>query len=197
MATTLLNMAGAARPAPDWPTTALVMIDAQEEYRSHALTLPGVEAALNEGARLIAHLRAMGGQVIHIQHEGANGGPFDIPSGRGAIMPEVAPIADEPVIRKRLPNSFAGTDLEETLRGAGVQHLILAGFMTHMCVSATARAALDLGLGPVTIVAGACATRDLPNPLGHGIVPARDVHRATLAALSDRFAFIVADTAAL
>jgi hypothetical protein len=50
------------------------------------------------------------------------------------------------------------------------------------------RAALDLGYGS-TVVASACATRDLPAASG-GVVPAAVLHEAELAALSDRFAMI-------
>ena len=66
-----------------------------------------------------------------------------------------------------------------------------------MCVSATARAALDQGFR-TTVVAAATATRDLPNPLG---ARRRQLHttiqQGTLAALSDRFSVVVQDTAAL
>jgi nicotinamidase-related amidase len=64
--------------------------------------------------------------------------------------------------------------------------------MTHMCVSASVRAALDLGYYS-TIVSGAAATRDLPTPSG-GVIDAAHLHEASLAALADRFAIIV-DTA--
>jgi hypothetical protein len=65
-----------------------------------------------------------------------------------------------------------------------------------MCVSATTRAALDLGYR-VTLVANGTATRALPNPLSGETIPARIIHEATLAALADRFAIVVADSAAL
>jgi len=64
-----------------------------------------------------------------------------------------------------------------------------------MCVSASARAALDLKYRS-TVVAGATATRDLPDPLG-GMIPASVVHRTALSELADRFAIVVKDTAAL
>jgi nicotinamidase-related amidase len=75
------------------------------------------------------------------------------------------------------------------LEGIGRPQLILAGFMTHMCVSATAKAAVDLG-HRVTVVANATATRDLPDPLG-GTMAAEQVHRGALAGLADRFAIVV------
>ncbi len=73
--------------------------------------------------------------------------------------------------------------------------MIFAGFMTHMCVSSTIRAAVDLGYG-AAVVAEACATRDLPDGQG-GVVAVADLHRAELAALADRFAIVVANAAAL
>ena len=107
----------------------------------------------------------------------------------GAVLPP-ARLADSAlVIIKPLPNSFARTPLDETLKKLGRRNLIVAGFMTHMCVSATVRSALDHGYR-CTVVAAACATRDLPD--GHGgVVPAEVVHRASLAALADRFATVI------
>ena len=61
--------------------------------------------------------------------------------------------------------------------------------MTHMCVSATARAALDLGY-ETTVIADACATRDLADGNG-AILPAAIVHQVALAELADRFSTIV------
>jgi nicotinamidase-related amidase len=98
------------------------------------------------------------------------------------------------VIEKGLPNAFAGIDLHGVLGRAARKDIIIAGFMTHMCVSSTARAALDLGYR-VTIDAGACATRDLPDGAG-GRVEAGVVHKVALVELSDRFAIIARDAEA-
>ncbi|MFN5528620.1 isochorismatase family protein, partial [Bradyrhizobium sp.] len=81
------------------------------------------------------------------------------------------------------------------LSASGRKNLLLAGFMTHMCVSSTARAALDLGYR-VTIDADSCATRDLPDGRG-GMLAAALVHDVALAELSDRFAIIARDSTAL
>jgi nicotinamidase-related amidase len=70
-------------------------------------------------------------------------------------------IAGEPVIVKNFPSSFFQTDLGTQLEAAGRSDLVLAGFMTHMCVNSTARNAFNLGYRP-TIVASATATRELP-----------------------------------
>jgi len=64
--------------------------------------------------------------------------------------------------------------------------------MTHLCVSSTAQAALDMSVA-VTVVANATATRDLPGVHGD-TVPAEQVQAAALAALADRFAAVVPST---
>lgn len=71
----------------------------------------------------------------------------------------------------------------------GRKNLIIIGYMTHMCVSSTVRAAIDRGYRN-TIVAKATATRDLPAPEG-GIVSAQTLQSTSLAALADRFAAVV------
>jgi nicotinamidase-related amidase len=128
--------------------------------------------------------------VLHIQHLGKAGGFFDPKTENFLLAPEVAARDGEPVINKGLPNAFSGTDLEEQFRATGASSLIVAGFMTHMCVSTTVRVALDLGI-PCTVVSDACASRDLPDSQGNAI-DATTIHRAALAALNDRFCSLVA-----
>ena len=187
---TLLEMAGAPRVVAKWESAALLLIDPQMEYVSGGVPLSGIEAAIAECARLVALARQAGAPIFHIVHHGRPGGALFNPEGQYvAIMPQLAPVGGEAIVVKHLPNSFAGTELDQLLRAGGRKQLVIAGFATHMCVSATTRAALDHGYA-ATVVAAACATRDLPNPLG-GVVPAASVHQATLAALADRFATVV------
>lgn len=193
---TLLELAGAGawkRPKPG--EAAVLIIDAQEEYRSGALPLGDVSLALEEIARLRQHARDLELPVVHVRHVGKPGGLFDIEARGGAFCTESEPIAGETVIDKHLPNAFAGTDLAARLQELGVRRIIVAGFMTHMCVSSTVRAALDLGLSS-GVIASACATRALPAPDG-GVLSAAEVHRAALAALSDRFAHVLTGAAAV
>ena len=93
------------------------------------------------------------------------------------------------VVEKTAPSAFTRTNLAEVLDEGGRRPLVVLGAMTHMCVSSTLRVAAELGYLS-TLVADACATRDLPLP-GGGLVPARTVHEANLAALGDRFARVV------
>ena len=186
---TLLELAGATPRPHRLYDSAVIMIDAQREYVDGKLALPGVDAALAVGERLLQAARTEGGPIIHIAHRGKSGGLFDPDSAMFDFAEPVRPEEDEAVITKGLPNAFAGTDLLSRLQGLGVRSLIVGGFMSHMCVSSTVRAALDLGFG-CTVVAGACATRDLPVP-GGAVISGKDLHQAEMAALADRFAVVV------
>lgn len=185
---TLLELAGADLNPPKLNEACLVLIDIQNEYCTGPLALPDAQSAITVAARLLARARESGAVIIHVAHKGHAGGLFDREAARGAIVERLTPLASEPVIEKALPNSFAGTDLQARLVASGRKNIVLAGFMTHMCVSSTARAALDLGLR-TTIAADACATRDLPDGRG-GTLDARTIHEVALAELSDRFAII-------
>ncbi|MGB4864792.1 MAG: cysteine hydrolase family protein [Hyphomicrobium sp.] len=179
------------------PTTvgqsALVLIDCQNTYREGVMRLEGVEPALVECQALLQRFRDAGRPVIHIQHNAGEGSPYDVNARIGAIADVVAPAAGEPVVVKAYPSSFEKTNLDELLKGYGVTDLTLVGFMTHVCVNSTARAAFNHGYKP-TVVASATATRALPNPTG-GVVEAKDLHNASLAALHDIFAVVVPDSA--
>lgn len=187
--TTLLAMAGAVPPLPNLAEATLILIDLQTEYREGPLALVGVEPAIARAATLLAAVRAAGGRVVHVAHAGRPGGAFDRAAPRGAVVAEVAPDAGEPLVEKRRVSAFVETDLARHLPAPGAAPLIVAGFMTHNCVSSTVREASDRGFA-VTVVADACATRDLPAPDG-GVVAATELHRSSLVALSDRCARIV------
>jgi nicotinamidase-related amidase len=186
--TTLRGLMGLdPSPAPLGAST-LIMIDCQNTYRRGVMTLDGVEPAILEAARLLTMARAAGIPVMHIMHDAGPGSPYDVNAEIGQISDEVQPRPGEPVIVKNFPSSFFQTDLDQHLRSTGTQNLVLAGFMTHMCVNSTARDAFNLGYRP-TIVSAATATRDLPSP--GGPIPAATVQQATLAGITDLFALVV------
>ena len=186
---TLRDVAGLGTTPAGLRQSALVMIDCQNTYRAGLMQLEGVEAALDEAQRVLERARALGVPVIHIQHDAGPGSPYDVRAEIGQIADKVKPLGSEPVIVKNYPNSFVQTELHERLQKLGITNLVLAGFMTHMCVNSTARGAFNLGYRP-TVVAGATATRALPSAQG-GVVSAAALQEASLATLSDLFAVIV------
>lgn len=187
----LLALSGASLAPAPLDRAVLVIIDAQLEYVSGKLPLDGIGAALAEIAALLDLARSRAVPVIHIAHVAAPGRPLFDPAGPfTAFAPEAMPRDGEAVVKKTLPNGFAGTDLADRLREAGRLELILAGFMTHNCIYATAMSALDHGYRNTT-VAAATGTRAL------GDVSAAEIQRAALAGLADRAAIVVPGVSAL
>ena len=192
--TTMRALAGLPLQPANLSDSALVLIDCQNTYTSGVMELDGVQAALEEAAGLLDRARSAGIPVIHIQHDDDPGSLYDVSGHSGAIVDRVAPRGEQVVV-KNYPNSFVGTDLDARLKAIGAQNLVIAGFMTHMCVNSTARGAFNLGYSP-TVVAAATATRALPC-VGQGEVSAENLQAASLAALSDLFAVVVSAGASI
>lgn len=189
---TLRELSGLPTTPPSLAEAVLVIIDAQREYLDGGLPLDGIDEALDNIEQLLARSRQLNGKVVHVVHQGRPGSTFD-PEQGGRIIDRVAPRENEPVIAKTLPNSFTAEEFRSVIAGFGDRPLVLAGFMTHMCISATARAALDAGLA-ATLAGDACATRPLPSATTDSVISAETIHEIALSELADRFA-IVARTA--
>jgi len=177
--------------------TALLLIDLQNDYfPGGRMALEGSPAAVAKAAAALAAFRARGLPVLHVRHLSVRpGATFFLPDTEGAeIHASVRPAAGEPVVQKNFPNSFRGTDLEQRLRAASVDGLVIAGAMSHMCIDATARAAFDHGF-KCTVAEDACATRALE--FGGRSLPASDVHAAFMAALAAPYAKIASTDACL
>ena len=175
--------------------SALIMVDCQNTYRRGVMKLTNVEPAIIEAQKLLQMARNLKVPVIHIQHDAGVGTPYDVTAEIGTISAEVAPKSGEAVVVKNYPNSFWQTNLEAQLKALGIENLVLAGFMTHVCINSTARGAFNLGFKP-TVVASACATRSLVGANGKTI-DAQVMHDSALAAVRDLFAVVVEDVDSL
>lgn len=197
MAEALLDILKARPAVNSLADSAIVVVDAQREYLDGKLPLAGIEPALQEISALLQRARKCKTPIIFIRHSAGSDSPVFNPNTRAFhIIDEVAPLPEELVIDKNYPNSFAHTNLEERLKNLSCSKLIFTGFMTHACISASVRSAAERGFVN-TVVASACATRDLPGTAGGGVVSASKVHDATLAALQDLFAQVVKDSSAI
>ena len=189
MAMTMLQMAGATPTPATMADGVLLIIDAQREYLDGLLPLVGVGPAVEALAVLLEKARGTGAPIVHVRHQSKDKAFHPLSTGYEFVA-ELVPRAGETVVDKELPNAFSGTELARHLAATGRRNLIVGCFMTHMCVSATVRSATDHGFMS-TIAADTVATRDLPDATGGAIVAAGAINRVTLAALSDRFAWIV------
>jgi nicotinamidase-related amidase len=200
MSTTIRALGGARNlDHIDPASTALVLIDFQNEYFDGRLLIPDGPAALANAARLAAMADRHAIPVYHVQHIGAAGGPlFADGSAMAQIHPDLPVGPAHMVVRKHTTSTFASTDLEARLRQAGVRTLLVAGLMTHMCVSTAVRDARQFGADnfDVIVAADACATRDIDGWDG-GVVSHQVLHAATLTALSDNFAQVLRTDAIL
>ncbi|MFI6519134.1 cysteine hydrolase family protein [Spirillospora sp. NPDC050679] len=197
---TLRQVVGLDNEPPRLGASALIMIDYQNTYTTGVMALEGAEQALAAGARLLERARAAGAPVVHIVNDGGEGTPYDVNAPIGAISDQVAPVEGEPVVVKGFPNAFHETELEKTLHDLGFapgggKDLVLAGFMTHMCVAFTAQGAFNLGYRP-TVVADTTATRPLTAPDGT-VLPAAALQTAALTTVSDLFGIVVPSADAL
>jgi nicotinamidase-related amidase len=175
--------------------SALIMVDCQNTYRQGVMQLVNVEPAIKEAQKLLQIARDLRIPIIHIQHDAGIGTPYDVTAEIGAISAEVAPKNGEAVVVKNYPNSFVATPLEAQLKALGIENVVIAGFMTHMCINSTARGAFNLGFKPA-VVASACATRSLVGANGK-VIDAQTMHDSALAAIRDLFAVVVDDVAHL
>jgi nicotinamidase-related amidase len=162
---------------------ALLLIDIQNDYfPGGANELENSSHAGIAAGKVLEAFRKRGYPVIHIQHISTRpGATFFLPDTTGAEIHEsVKPRSGEPVFVKHFPNSFRETGLENYLKENGIQKLVMAGMMTHMCVDSTVRAAFDAGF-ECTLVHDGCSTRALK--FGDKLIPAQQVHESFIAAL--------------
>ncbi len=171
--------------------SALILIDLQNDYfPGGAMELAGMTGAAAKARDLLTAFRQAGRPRFHVQHLALGpGATFFRPGTPGVeIHANVQPHEGEPVIQKHYPNAFRDTGLLEMLKTAGVEELIIAGAMSHMCIDASTRAAFDFGFS-CTVIHDACASRDLV--FQGRTIPAAQVHGAFMAALGMRFARIM------
>ena len=170
---------------------ALIVVDIQNEYfPQDNLPLVGINEAADNAALVIASAREKGHTVIHIRHEmPSNDAPIFTPGSDGvAINEKVKPLESEAVIVKHYPNSFRETSLKELLDKEGIKEVTIIGAMSHMCVDATVRAAVDFGYTTTTIH-DACTTLDLE--FNGTTVPAAYAHATIMAAIEFMYGEVV------
>ncbi|BDU21980.1 cysteine hydrolase family protein [Dyella sp. GSA-30] len=188
---TLRAIGGATAPTSlDARTTALLVIDFQNEYFSGKLPIPDGRKALDQARKLVGFADQHGIDVIHVRHITPAGSPVFAEGSNGAeIVDGIKPGKNHTLLTKNQVSVFASTDIDARLRAKGIKTLIISGLMTHACVAGAARDAVPLGYN-VIVASDAVATRPIDAFDGKGVVSAQDLHRAALTEISDAFATV-------
>ncbi|CAI8824679.1 Cysteine hydrolase [Pseudomonas sp. IT-93MI4] len=166
--------------------SALVVIDFQNEYFSGKMPIPEGAAALAKTRELITFADSHKIPVYHVQHVAPAGSPvFAIDGQTVKFHPDMQPRPQDVVLQKSTVSVFASTDLDQQLKNAGIQTLIISGLMTHACVAGAARDAAPLGYN-VIVASDASATRAITRANGVSI-DKDSLHKAALAEVEDTF----------
>ncbi len=171
--------------------TALLLVDIQNDYFPNGrMPLERSLEASQKAQEVLQAYRAKQKPVIHIQHISTRpDATYFLPCTKGIeFHPNVAPLKNETVIKKHYPNSFKDTALLNHLIKRQINHLVICGMMSHLCIDATVRAAYDLGFS-CTVVHDSCATRNLE--FNNTLISAQSVHHAFMAALQPNYAAVV------
>ena len=131
----------------------LLMIDVQRNMLLPPQPVPDAPAVGSKIARILQQARSSGAMVVHVRNNGGKDDP-DAPGTTGWELVHDA-AGSEAVIDKRMPNSFAGTELGSLL--ADVRDLVIVGMQSEYCVRETSLAALEQGF-TVLLPRGAHAT---------------------------------------
>jgi nicotinamidase-related amidase len=170
--------------AIDPSTTAVVLIEYQNEFTSDGGVLHGAVEAVMEKTGMLENTRAVveaarkaGATIMHAPITFAPGynelssHPYGILKGvvdgnafvkgtwGAAIVDELAPVDGDILIEgKRGLDTFASTNLDFILRSKGIKTIVLGGFLTNCCVESTMRSGYENGYQVITLsdcVAGA------------------------------------------
>lgn len=168
---------------------ALVVIDAQNEFSAGGLLpVPDHAAAVAAIARRVEDARSARCPVAWVRHHNR---PEErrrfLPGTWGAeFTPGFGPqpgSEGEAEFVKHVLGAFTGTDLGAWLEARGVSEILIGGFLTHMCVSTTAREGVMRGL-TVAVAPDATASEPISHP-DLGELSAAEAHRAALLHLAD------------
>ncbi len=181
--------------------TALVNVDMQNAFvESTPLSAPSGTALIEPINRLAAACRDVGMMVIHTVHvtreDGSNLGTMGelIEPVRAGYIKKGSQTAKlhagihvgerDIILEKPRYGSFTGTDLDQILRGNGIDSIIIAGICTNICCETTAR---EAGMRDYRVFFTSDGTETFPL----AGLSVDEIKRATHATLGAAFANIV------
>ena len=122
-------------------TDALIIIDMQHGAFGDGPPKHDAAGLIGRLNELADTVRARGGAVVFIQHDGLPGDPFHPDQPGWKLVEDLGPHPADTVIRKKSCDAFLETPLEEFLRSRAIDRLIITGWATDYCVDTTAQRA--------------------------------------------------------
>ncbi|KAJ6449043.1 Isochorismatase-like protein [Mycena vitilis] len=163
----------------------LLIIDGQNELERGLLAISDLQSTRPVIKQLLERYRASQGHIVHAWHTTPAGAPVFTPgTPLEEVFPELTPKDGEVILKKKFPNAFAETNLQQIITETGLNKIVVVGYMAHLCVSTTARAAHQRGY-EVLLVEDAIGDRDIPG------VSAEELTKVVLAELGDAFATVI------
>jgi nicotinamidase-related amidase len=133
-------------PNPLPPESALIVIDVQQAIDHPSWGQRNNRDAEQKIAALLQTWRATARPIYHIRHDSTEPESHYRPGQSGHDFKlDARPLPGETVIGKQTNSAFIGTGLEQMLRNASSQVLIVTGVITNNSVEATVRMAGNLG----------------------------------------------------
>ncbi|MEG1117917.1 MAG: cysteine hydrolase family protein [Janthinobacterium sp.] len=169
---------------------ALIIIDMQQGMASPAAGSRNNPAAERQIATLLQAWRAADATVVHVRHISRTpGSPFWPGQSGVEFQAALAPLPEEHVVEKNVPDAFIHSGLERWLRVRGIGKLVIAGVSTNNSVESSARTAGNLGFD-TQVVADACFAFAQVDYAGTPRT-ADEVHAMALANLHGEYAQVV------
>ena len=137
------------KPIHQKSSAALLVIDVQKEQFAASSPVYHADDLLKNINLLISKARQEDVPVFYVQHSADSYLKYG--SDGWQLHPQIQPIAGEPIIHKRHPNSFEDTNLKDELTKRNVKTLVVTGLVSHGCVKATCLGALKEGYQVVLV----------------------------------------------
>ena len=175
---------------------ALIIIDMQQGMLAPKAGTRNNPEAESHIATLLQAWRKAAATVVHVRHISRTlGSPFWPGQSGVEFQEKLAPLPDEHVLEKNVPDAFINSGLERWLRVRGISKLVIVGVSTNNSVEASARTAGNLGF-TTQVVADACFAFSKTDYAGT-FRTADEVHAMALSNLDGEYADIVQTTAML